>query len=113
MIVIFLLISAFAISGYFYNEKPINLSFPSKNGTYYVGYGGSNPVINYHNVVASQQYALDIVKLNIFGTRARGFLPEVLSNYEIFGDTVYSPCNGIVIEAENNLEDQIPPPINR
>ena len=113
VIVIFLLFSAFAISGYFYNEKPINLSFPLKNGIYYVGHGGSSPVINYHNIVTSQRFALDIVKLNIFGIRAEGILPETLTKYEIFGDTVYSPCNGIVIETENNLEDQIPPQINR
>ena len=113
VIVIFILFSAFALSGYFYTDNGINLSFPLKNGVYYVGHGGSNLIINYHNVVKSQQFELDIVKLNIFGIKSLGILPEDLNKYEIFGDTIYSPCSGIIIDVENNLDDQIPPEVNR
>jgi hypothetical protein len=88
-------------SRYTFNEPPIQLFFPLKKGIYYVGQGGNSPAINYHNASLAQRYALDIVKLNVFGTRANGFQmqlaqsgtpKESLTNYVIFGEILYSPC---------------------
>ncbi|MFQ5891355.1 MAG: M23 family metallopeptidase [Candidatus Methanofastidiosia archaeon] len=109
VLLIFVFSNIFALKGYFYYEKPVELSFPLKNGVYYVTHGGNNFIINYHNVDRSQKYALDIVKLNKFGTRAKGFYPAELTKYAIFGDTLYSPCDGKVIKAIDGLPDLIPP----
>ncbi len=95
--------------GYSFSGESIQLAFPLKNGTYYIGQGGNSPAINYHNVNSIQQYALDITKLNALGTRASGLYPKLLTNYGIFEETLYSPCNGTIRETANDLPDLIPP----
>ncbi|MBD2463427.1 M23 family metallopeptidase [Oscillatoria sp. FACHB-1407] len=77
--------------------------------SYYVAHGGNSPAINYHNVNPTQQYALDVVKLNALGTRANGLYPRSLTNYAIWGEPLYSPCNGTIRETRNDLPDLIPP----
>lgn len=98
-----------ATSSYLANDDSIELSFPLKNGTYYIGQGGSHTQMNYHNSYLPQQYALDIEKLNAFGFRATGIYPDELDKYEIYGDPLHSPCDGQVMEMRNNLPDLIPP----
>jgi hypothetical protein len=98
-----------ALSGYSTDIQEIELTFPLKNGTYYVGQGGSHTQLNYHNAYEPQQFALDIVKLNKFGIRANGFYPKDLDRYAIDGDRLYSPCDGEVIEARSHLSDMKPP----
>jgi hypothetical protein len=99
--------------GYSFNGEPVQLSFPLKNGTYYIGHGGNSSAINYHNDNPAQRYALDIVKLNILGTRANGLYPRSLTNYVIFGETLYSPCDGTISDTVNDLPDLIPPASDR
>ena len=108
---LFLPITLYALSGYSVDENvnSINLEFPLNDGIYIVGHGGSNPLINYHNVNESQRYALDILKLNAIGTRAWGAYPEELERYAIFDDTLYSPCDGTVVDMEKGYGDLIPP----
>lgn len=62
----------------------------------------------FHRANPAQRYALDLVKLNRFGNRAGGLSPKSLTEYSIFGDTIYSPCEGIVIKAVDGFPDQIP-----
>ena len=60
------------ISGFSTDEKGIDITFPLREG--FIGQGGNSVLINYHHSdTTSQQYALDIVKLNSWGMRARGF----------------------------------------
>ncbi|MEP1150529.1 MAG: M23 family metallopeptidase [Balneola sp.] len=108
---LFLPITLYALSGYSFDENvsAINLEFPLNDGIYIVGHGGSNPLINYHNVNESQRYALDILKLNAIGTRSWGAYPEELERYAIFDDTLYSPCDGTVVDMEKGYVDLIPP----
>ena len=101
------------IRGYFYSEKPVHLEFPLQEGWYYIGQGGNSPLVNYHNTHETQKYALDIVALNFAGTRAVGIYPSRLERYEIFGHTVYSPCEGIVQMAVDGLPDLSPPEADR
>lgn len=98
------------------------LSFPLKNGTYYIANGGSNSLVNPHletlegerfSPFRGQSYAVDIMKINSWGNRANGFLPDDPTRYEIFNDPVYSPCDGTVLETENEREDLTPPKIDR
>lgn len=111
LILIFLPIVIFALSGYSIedNSNSIHLEFPLKNGVYIVGHGGSNPLINYHNVSESQKYALDISKLNVLGTRAWGIYPKELERYAIFEKTLYSPCDGRILDVDKGYKDFNPP----
>lgn len=113
LLLIFGVYNVFVFSSFSTDDKAMNLSFPLQEGTYYVGHGGNHPQMNYHNAYPDQKYAIDIVKLNTFGTRASGLYPKDLEKYAIFGDTLYSPCNGEVMEAVGNLTDQIPPATDR
>src|SRR5699024_7795122 len=80
-----------------------------KEGTYYIGQGGNHTQMNYHQEYEPQQYALDILKINKLGFQAKGLSPKELEKYQIYEDNVYSPCNGDIEEAENELPDLIPP----
>jgi Peptidase family M23 len=97
-----------SLKGYFFTGTPVELSFPLKNGTYYVAHGGNSPTINYHNTHPTQRYALDIMKLNVLGARANGFYPRSLTDYAIFGETLYSPCDGTISRLVNDLPNLIP-----
>jgi len=98
-----------ALQGRSFPEPSLALAFPLKNGLYYVGHGGSHPVVNYHNVSPSQKYALDISKLNAVGVRAWGLQPSRLAAYAIYGDPLYSPCEGVVRSVVDGLPDHAPP----
>lgn len=101
-----------ALKGYYYPAHAINLSSPFKNGTYYVVHGGNSTQINYHNSHLSQAYALDIEKLNRIGTRASGITPEELNQYEIYGETIYSPCAGKIINVVDGVKELAPNQMN-
>jgi hypothetical protein len=98
-------------------DDPLSLTFPLRNGCFHVAHGGSRKIINAHMKVAApdlhewrgQMWALDIVKLYTAGNRARGFFPEELHDYAIFGEPVYAPCTGEVVAVESELPDLIPP----
>ncbi len=113
----------YAISGWVMSSGDVaNLSFPLANGTYYIANGGSNSLLNPHfmtlegekfRAFRGQSFAVDIMKINSFGNRADGILPNDPTQYEIFSDSVYSPCNGTVLETENGREDMPPPQVDR
>lgn len=110
-VIIILFLSYFVISGvsgYYYTATAINLNYPLKNGTYYVAQGGNSTGLNYHNSHPSQAFALDILKLNRIGTRASGLTPKELDQYEIYGETIYSPCTGKVINVSDGIKE-LPP----
>lgn len=66
----------------------------------------------FHRVSANGKYAVDIVKINKLGNRAKSFFPKNLTQYHIFGEKVYSPCKGDVTTAVKNLWDNIPPTVD-
>ena len=97
------------IKGYTYPDEAIELTFPLQYGTYYVHQGGSSKLINHHLVNQAQSYGLDILKLNNYGLRAKGIYPQDLTLYQIFAESLYSPCDGIVVSVVDNLPDLVPP----
>src|SRR5690625_4909328 len=109
LICIFGMYNIFVISSHLPEDETIKLVFPLKNGTYYVGHGGSNTFMNYHSDYLPQKYALDILKLNKIGARAKGLYPKELHKYAIYEDGLYSPCNGKVLETRGHLPDLTPP----
>jgi hypothetical protein len=103
-------------------ETIVNLQFPLHDGTYYVAAGGSMGLLNPHlmtltesrfQAVRGQSYGVDIVKLGSFGLRASGLLPSDPARYAIFGDSVFAPCPGTVVQAEDGMPDMPPPQPDR
>lgn len=108
--VYFLVAIAGALSGMTYGDaRAAQLSFPLDDGVYIAGHGGNSPALNYHNVNEAQQYALDILALNAAGVRALGVYPTDLDRYVAFGQDIYSPCAGEIIEIVDDLPDLQPP----
>lgn len=106
---LFLLFLSASIRGYFPTEEPVPLTFPLRDGRYYIAQGGSSQILNRHYPVPFQRYALDIVALNSAGLRAPGIYPSDVNRYVIFGRELYSPCDGTVIDAVDGFPDQPPP----
>jgi hypothetical protein len=89
-------------------RESFNVPFPLAAGEYYVLQGGNSVVTNSFHASVGSTLALDIVRLNAFGNRAKGIAPRALGDYEIFGDTVYSPCAGSVIAVQGGRPDHAP-----
>jgi Peptidase family M23 len=83
----------------------IDVGFPLTRGTYLVAQGGSEPAANIHAQHPAQRYAVELVKLNSAGMRARGIYPNDAKAYAIFGETVVSPCDGTVVAAIDAFPD--------
>jgi murein DD-endopeptidase MepM/ murein hydrolase activator NlpD len=109
LLVFFAAFLGWAVRGYFYSEPAVELQLPLRNGWFYVGQGGNSVSVNYHNPIKAQKYALDIVALNGFGSRARGLYPRELTRYAIYGMPVYSPCDGRIEAAAGDFPDHVPP----
>lgn len=104
---------AWALRGHVHSDAPVPLTFPLHDGTYYIAQGGNSAIVNHHNPVAAQRYALDVVKLNRLGSRASGIYPTDLERYVIFRAPVHSPCDGTVVFAVDGLPNQTPPAADR
>ena len=127
-IILMIYLSVGALRAHFYDESPVNLGFPFKKGVYAVFEGGNGKVsnlMNYHfggsmhkgaRTNLSMRYAVDITKLKKWGNDADGFFPSENSKYAIFNQVVYSPCDGVVLDVENQWPNETPwigkPPYN-
>ena len=98
----------FAQKDFQQNITIVDLEFPLKNGTYYISQGGTS-VFNYHSY-ETEKFAIDIVKLNMMGRMWEGkiFEPKLNNFHNIFTDTIYSPCDGVVLSTENYYNDHPP-----
>ncbi|SFE86281.1 Peptidase family M23 [Chitinophaga sp. CF118] len=109
-----ILLSVLYFTGTTGKPKTIELSFPLKTGRYFVLQGGKGlPTNLFHYSLRGAIYAMDIVKLRPNGSRANAIFSRRLEDYEIFGDTLYSPCNGRVVKAYGGDRDNIPPDMSR
>ena len=86
------------------------LRFPLKAGRYFVLQGGKGlPANIFHFNSRRATYAMDIVRLDGWGRRSRQVFSLRLADYFIFGDTVFSPCDGMIERAVSDNPDNIPP----
>lgn len=97
------------LPGFSYSPKAVQLAFPLEDGWYYIGQGGNSQFLNQHNENRAQKFAMDILELNPAGLRAEGIYPSDVNRYEIYGETVHSPCDGEVVAAVDNLPGNAPP----
>ena len=98
-------------------DEPVSVTFPLRDGAFYVASGGSQSLMNPHMKVQApelhewrgQLWGLDVVELHPSGNRASGLYPTTLDRYAIFGTPVYAPCDGTVEATEETLPDLTPP----
>lgn len=85
----------------------VSLEFPLNDGKYYVALGGSNRFTNNHygTRYRAQWYALDFNKLNSLGAVAKPIWSDSNESHAIFGEKVYCPCKGQVLEAKGSVPD--------
>jgi hypothetical protein len=105
---LFTVLSIVALRGLLYHGPAVSLAFPLKEGTFYMAQAGGTTIVNAHHPYGSQIYALDIVRLDTLGRRAAGLRQSSLEQYTIFGTPIYSPCEGLVFEAVDGLDDHAP-----
>jgi hypothetical protein len=84
-------------------EGAVDMEFPLKDGEYFVSQSGPDRVANVH-IAPHERYALDIEKTQSFW--AMFTLKRTLESDPIFGDTVYSPCEGVVKDVRIGMPDQ-------
>lgn len=108
ILVLFSVLNIFAVGSKFEPAGAIDLAFPLKGGRYYVLQGGRNFITNPFHAMGGSRFSVDLTKLNIVGNRAKGIAPRDLNAYEIFGETLHSPCDGIVLTVRDGLQDNIP-----
>ena len=99
----------------------VDLTFPLRSGSYYIANGGSTELVNAHQMLIGERFrryrgaahGVDIVALDVMGNRATGFVPRDPSQYAIFGDSIYAPCEGVAVRVEDWLPDLAPPDVDR
>lgn len=71
-------------------------------GTWLAGHAGGSEIVNYHCMVKSQEYAIDIVKVdeNYCFFQGKG---KELTDFYTMGKNIYSPANGIVVNVVDSL----------
>lgn len=91
--------------------QSITIPFPLKAGRYIILQGGKGLPANLFHAGGQRKaaYAIDIARLNRWGNRASSIFSTRLEDYEIFNDTIYSPCDCIVRRAVSDNPDNIPP----
>ncbi|MEY2935028.1 MAG: hypothetical protein RL033_5777 [Pseudomonadota bacterium] len=89
-----------------HTSSVVDVHSPLPAGANMVLQGGEMPELNHHWHVRAQHYALDIVRLNAAGVRARGLAPAQLADYASYGVTLRAPCAGEVLFTRDELEDQ-------
>lgn len=113
-----------ALEGQSAPQGAIAIDYPLGPGSYLIVSGGNDSTINSHFLTLNeeeprfqqwrgQSYALDIVKLNDWGFRGLGILPEDPSSYFIYGANVVSPCEGVVTRMVDGVPDNSVPQTNR
>ncbi len=85
----------------------VSLTFPLKDGKYYVSLGGSNRMINNHfgTAAKAQWYALDFNKLSPLGSVSSPPWSNKNDSHIIFGEMIYAPCSGQLVELRSDVAD--------
>jgi hypothetical protein len=108
-LLLFLSLTFIALRNHRHLGRGIEASFPFRHGNYYIAQGGSNAIINHHAPAEYSKYAIDILKFNKFGFRAKGFYPKDLDKYLIFKEIIHAPVVGTVIKVVDEHPDMVPP----
>ena len=105
-------------------QTVVNITTPLAQGSYLIAQGGSNRTVNEHYATLDEnvpRYAawrgqskgLDIIRIDQFGLRASGLLPENPADYYTFDTPVLAPCDGTVVGAVDGIRDMPIPLMDR
>lgn len=96
----------------FSSTPKINLTFPLRSGSYLLTNVGYTPSIGglpaVHSTL-SEKFAIDIMRPRNLKEFFSYLFKTGLSQYAIFGDDIYSPCDGFIDKADDGLPDLVPP----
>lgn len=115
-------VTVYAMLGRRSPNDAVQLAFPLRQGTYLVVNGGGVGLLNAHLMTLTaerfrayrgQSYGVDVVRVDRVGRRAHGLQPRAVSAYHIFGDSVFAPCAGRVVQSTDGLADQPVPNVDR
>ena len=93
-------------TSYFLDYQTITeLELPFTDG-WFVNWGGRTADLNYHASLVDQRFAIDVVQI----VNGSTFIGNGTSNedYYCYGDTLYAPGSGQVVEMENTIAENIP-----
>jgi Peptidase family M23 len=105
-------------------QTVVNITMPLAQGSYLIAQGGSNKTVNEHYTTLDEtvpRYAawrgqskgLDIIRIDRFGFRASGLMPENPAEYYTFDAPVLAPCDGPVVVALDGVRDMPIPQMDR
>lgn len=86
-----------------YTKTVMDLPF---HDTWFVLWGGTNSLVNYHYDYENQRYAYDFVIMNEHSTYVGD--PELNESYYAFGKEYLAPAAGTVVKVENRVKDNKP-----
>lgn len=86
-----------------FTKTIFNLPFKDE---WFVVWGGTNSLVNYHYSYDSQRYAYDFVIMN--DDRSFEGNPAKNDSYYAFGKEYLAPADGTVVGVENSIEDNEP-----
>ncbi|MGB5554444.1 MAG: peptidoglycan DD-metalloendopeptidase family protein [Flavobacteriaceae bacterium] len=89
------------------NSTPMILPFKEE---WFVFWGGTTPVQNYHMESSDQQYAYDLLMV----VDGASFVGDSLvnDNYLVFGKDIIAPCDAKVVKVINDVHDNVPGVLN-
>jgi hypothetical protein len=107
---VFGVLLADAVAGRTVPAGAVDLTFPLEaDGEYAVLQGGNSVLLNpFHQWFVSDEHAVDLVKLEALGNRARGLAPRSLLDYATFDVAVRGPCAGTVERLVDGVPDHPP-----
>lgn len=76
------------------------------SGEWFVFWGGTNELVNYHYELAQQRYSYDLLVMED-GHSFEGD-PTDNESYFAFGEDVLAPLDGVVVSVENGIADNTP-----
>ena len=82
-------------------EDSYLIELPTR-GAWMAGHAGGAVLVNYHNAIPSQKYAIDVVKVNEDGWFFQNNGEELTDIYS-FGEPVYAPVAGVVTTVVDSL----------
>ena len=81
------------------------------NGEWYVFWGGRSMDENYHAITHDQRFAYDFVMLRL--SRSCSGRGEDNADYFCFGQMIFAPGDGVVVEVADGVPDNVPGETNR
>lgn len=86
-----------------YTETVFDFPFQDK---WFVFWGGTNSLVNYHYAYENQRYAYDFIIMNEHSTYEGD--PALNESYYAFGKEYLAPADGLVVKVERSVKDNEP-----